>query len=301
LKVVAQALSRDVHQVMTDTSRAFDSGRAQEFRRMLPVALALCALGAIALRLADTQPSASGLEASVMLLTIFVAALVAAIAGFAFSALAAGVLAYICRDPAEMVRMLLVCSIAVQLYCSFMLLGKVTWRDVAPYLVGGLATAPLGILILKHVSSAQYAFALGLLLLAYAIYALTNPLHLNVRQRPALDFCVGALGGITGGLAAFPGAFPVIWCSARGLPKEQQRAIVQPYILVMQIATLAWLQYAYEERVDALLELWTLLPVALLGAYLGFSIFGRLSTAQFKTVVLALLGISGVLLIARAF
>jgi hypothetical protein len=274
---------------------------AGELRRILPFALALCAMGAIALQLANPQPSASSLDASFMLLAIFCAALVASIAGFAFSALAAGVLIYVCRDPSEMVRILLVCSITVQLYCSAMILREVRWREVAPYLIGGLATAPLGILVLSRVSTAQYALVLGLLLLAYAGYALSRPLRLDVQRRPWVDICIGALGGITGGLAAFPGAFPVIWCSARGLPKEEQRAISQPYILIMQIATLAWLQHAHHAPARELFELWPFVPVALLGAYLGFSIFQRISTEQFRTVVLGLLAISGALLIATTW
>ncbi|MDB5374602.1 MAG: sulfite exporter TauE/SafE [Belnapia sp.] len=48
----------------------------------------------------------------------------------------------------------------------------------------------------------------------------------------------GAVGGITGGPAAFPAALVVIWCGLLGWPKIRQRAVFQPYILVMQVATL---------------------------------------------------------------
>ena len=37
-----------------------------------------------------------------------------------------------------------------------------------------------------------------------------------------------------------PGALPTIWCSLKGLTKIQQRGIVQPFILFMQIATLVY-------------------------------------------------------------
>ena len=49
---------------------------------------------------------------------------------------------------------------------------------------------------------------------------------------------VGSLGGITGPLAALPGAFVAIWCGMRGWDKVVQRSVYQPFILIMQLLTL---------------------------------------------------------------
>ena len=49
---------------------------------------------------------------------------------------------------------------------------------------------------------------------------------------PLADLAVGALGGITGPLAAFPGAFLTIWCGMRGWDKVAQRSIYQPDIRI---------------------------------------------------------------------
>ncbi len=48
----------------------------------------------------------------------------------------------------------------------------------------------------------------------------------------------GASGGITGGLAAFPGAAVAVWCGLKRWPKENQRSVTQTYILIMQVAAL---------------------------------------------------------------
>jgi hypothetical protein len=45
---------------------------------------------------------------------------------------------------------------------------------------------------------------------------------------------------VTGGAIAFPGAVPTIWCCLQGLPKERQRGLIQPFILIMQVATIAY-------------------------------------------------------------
>jgi uncharacterized membrane protein YfcA len=214
--------------------------------------------------------------------------------------MAAAALTYVYPEPTEMVRTLLVCSITIQLYCSARVLRAVEWHELAPYVVGGIAAAPVGLVILVHVSANTYAVIIGTLLVAYAACASIRPFHFRALRRPALDACVGALGGVTSGLAASPGMFPVMWCSARGLPKERQRAICQPYMLVVQIVTLAWLQRFRPGEGQALMSLWPFIPVALVGAYFGYSIFQRISTERFRTVVLVLLAVSGALLILKA-
>jgi hypothetical protein len=60
--------------------------------------------------------------------------------------------------------------------------------------------------------------------------------HASARR---YDAAIGLLGGLIGGVTAMPGAVPTIWCDLRGIPKEQQRGFVQPYIAAMQIAALA--------------------------------------------------------------
>ena len=57
----------------------------------------------------------------------------------------------------------------------------------------------------------------------------------------ATNSIVGFGSGLVGGLTAMPGALPIIWCEWRGVPKERQRAMVQPFILLMQIFAVAML------------------------------------------------------------
>src|ERR1044072_5180910 len=64
---------------------------------------------------------------------------------------------------------------------------------------------------------------------------LRRPIVLKGGERRAADVLVGALGGITGPLAALPGTWLTIWCGLRGWDKVTQRAVYQPYILVMQL------------------------------------------------------------------
>jgi uncharacterized membrane protein YfcA len=249
----------------------------------------------------DASEIAAGsiLRLELTVAAVLVAGIAASVVGFAFSPLAAALLAYLYPDPVEMVRILLVCSITIQAYCTLMLYRSIRWQELAPYLAGGLLTAPAGVFMLTWLSPHVYAFALGAFLVSYGLYSLRAPIAIGAQQGRMADMMVGALGGFTGGLAAFPGAFTAIWCSARGLPKDSQRAICQPYILFMQMATLALLHHVRPIEVGMLSSLWIYVPFSLLAAGLGFGIFRRLTHVQFRVVLLAMLIVSGGLLMLQ--
>ena len=91
--------------------------------------------------------------------------------------------------------------------------------------------------------------------------------------------------GVVGGFTAFPGAAVVVWTGLRGLPKAQHRAIVQPYIILSQIYSLALVALLHPTYLNA--RFWLLLalslPVVVPGTLTGV---GHLSTNfrhQFQT------------------
>ena len=109
------------------------------------------------------------------------------------------------------------------------------------------------------------------------------------------DVAVGALGGVTGPLAAFPGAFLTIWCGMRGWDKVAQRSIYQPYILILQVLTLAALGIVSERAVFSP-ELFIYALPGVAGAWLGLRVFHKLTDVQFHRLVNLALIVSGVVL-----
>jgi uncharacterized membrane protein YfcA len=110
------------------------------------------------------------------------------------------------------------------------------------------------------------------------------------------DACAGFLGGITGGLAGFPGAFVTIWCGLKGWDKARQRGMYQPFILGMQPVTLVaiyLMRPASSTQAELDWKAFIFVPAALLGAWFGLRIFKRLSDRQFELVVNLLLILSG--------
>jgi uncharacterized membrane protein YfcA len=250
----------------------------------------------------ETGLAHGGDQASLTLVVagiIAVSALFASIAGFAFCALAGSAFAYLRLDPVEAVRTMVMCSTAIQLYAVWKIRDAIRWSSLWPMLAAGAATVPVGVWLLLHVDGAMYGVGLGVFLCVYGLYALLRRDDVVVGGTAWLDAVAGALGGLAGGLAGLSGSFVAIWCSMRGWDKHAQRAVYQPFILVMQIWTLVCLRW-HAATDTPLLKGFALVPFALLGAIAGFAIYQRLTHAQFRAVVSALLMLSGMGLLGRA-
>jgi uncharacterized protein len=251
---------------------------------VLPYAMVLHGLGLSATG-ADTAAIAA----------VLISAAVASIVGFAFSAIGAAMLIPLIQEPVQVVSILFLSSIAIQSLSVWALRRVINWRALLPFLAGGLIGLPGGIYLLLHIRTADYVRLLGVSLVLYGAYMLFRR-PLTVRSKPIHDVMVGIAGGITGGLAAFPGAFVTIWCGMKGWDKARQRGVYQPFILIMQVFALLMIQSAIPEVMTGagLAEAaWTFIPAALLGTCCGLAIFKRLTDSQFATVVNLLLIASG--------
>jgi hypothetical protein len=114
--------------------------------------------------------------------------------------------------------------------------------------------------------------------------------HIASRSRHAL---VGFGGGLVGGLTAMPGALPTIWCDMHGMPKNQQRGLVQPFIAVMQIFALIVMLSRNSLSSKVLIDFAISLPALAAGAALGIAMFRHVNDIAFRRIILVVLLFSG--------
>lgn len=240
-------------------------------------------------------PIAGNITLAVTLLSIFFGAVAAGLAGFAFSAIS-GAMLFHWIDPIHAVPLLLACSVTTQLLSITKLWHTMKWRQCIPYLFGGFIGIPVGARLLEGVNSHAFAAGFGMFLVCYSAYMLLRPGLVVAGSGRLAEFAAGFAGGITGGATAFPGAIPTIWCNLRGLTKVEQRGIVQPFILVMQIATIAY----FSKLGIFASETWAIFfwcaPVVVAGTWLGLYLFNRIDDAKFRRLVLCFLLVSGLTL-----
>ncbi len=233
---------------------------------------------------------------------LFFAGLMSGLSGFGFSAIGSSCLLFI--QPRLAVPLLMALSTANQ-FMSISQLRKdmpKTWKEAwpsgtAPYVVGGVLGVPLGIWLLNHLPAAKLMFAFGLFLVIYSVFSLFKPSNLKMNSSfgASSGMVVGFIGGTLGGFTAFPGAAVVVWTGLQDLSKQLTRSIVQPFILVLQVMSLATTAYAYPAVFGR--EFWILLavtvPIVLPGTLGGVFLYRRISDINFRRVSFALLGISG--------
>jgi len=241
---------------------------------------------------------------------LFFAGFMSGMIGFAFSAIGAAILLLI--QPLVGVPLLQALSAANQMLSVGQLRDEMpkSWRDWWPYgpgpcIVGGLVGVPVGVWLLNNLPAKTLTLIFGVLIGLYAVYSVFKP------AEPKLQECngaksgllVGAIGGSIGGFTAFPGAAVFVWTSIRSLPKAQMRAILQPYILVLQLVSLATNAALHPHNFGS--RFWTLLlltiPVVLPGTMSGVSTYRGVSEVTFRRVCYLLLLVSGAGLIAKAF
>lgn len=228
---------------------------------------------------------------------IFAGAVVSGLVGFAFSAVAGAILLHV-LPPTEAVPLMMACSIVTQAVSLVALRNSVKWRGHPVLIAGGALGVLPALYLLHHIDPHVFRIGFGVFLVAYAGYMLLRPAFAfasgaQSRLRHAL---VGFGGGLVGGLTAMPGALPTIWCDLRGMPKDQQRGLVQPYITVMQLFALALMLSRDTLSTQTLLNVTYSLPALAAGAALGVVMFRKVNDAAFRSVMLGVLMLAGVAL-----
>jgi uncharacterized protein len=108
---------------------------------------------------------------------------------------------------------------------------------------------------------------------------------------------IGFGGGFVGGLTAMPGAIPTIWCDIHGVPKTEQRGMVQPFIAAMQIFALVLMLIRGDLSTKVLVDFAVGIPALVAGTALGIFVFRCVDDALFRRIILSILLVSGLLLV----
>lgn len=229
---------------------------------------------------------------------VFAGAVVSGFAGFAFSAVAGAILLHV-MPPTEAVPFMMACSIITQGASLIALRRNMMWRGSLMLIAGGALGMIPALYLLHQIDARMFRLGFGLFLATYAAYMLLRPAMTFVRGVPGRlrEAAVGFGGGLVGGLTAMPGALPMIWCDLRGMPKDQQRGLVQPFIATMQVFALGLMLTHTGVSAKAVMDLTLSLPALMAGAALGVALFGRLNDALFRRSVLLLLLGAGVVLV----
>jgi len=205
--------------------------------------------------------------------------------------------------PAGMVPPLVaLASVAGQIVGVVTVRKAFNWARLMPFLIGAAVGIPLGVAALAAVSPFWLKMSAGAFLVAYSAF------QLLARRRREIgawggrwaDGAVGVGGGFLGGFAGLSAPLPVMWLQLRGGPPDSQRAVYQPFNLIVLALASAAMGLDGQITADVLWIALFALPVTLAGAWIGARLYGAVSPRTFQRLVLLLLLVSGAILVAQA-
>lgn len=238
-----------------------------------------------------------GLEIPFFLLATFAGALVAGLSGFAFGLVAASVWLYIIT-PLQTATLIVAFGLIVQGYSVWKLRRSLDWRKLWPFVLGAAVGVPVGVSLLASANPHSVRVGVGIFLVLYSLYALFRPALKPVTGGGAVaDAGIGFLNGVLGGLTGLAGILVTIWSGLRGWPKDVQRTIFQPVAVSIFLMSALWLGAKGTITPETIKLFLIGLPFLFAGTWLGLKLFGRLDETAFRKVVLALLFVSGAVLI----
>ena len=116
---------------------------------------------------------------------------------------------------------------------------------------------------------------------------------------PGWGYAAGVLAGVLGGAVVTPGPPVILYAAAQEWSPRAVKANLLAFFIVNQAVILVVYWWADLFGADVLrLALWLALP-ALVGVAAGIAVFNRIDARRFRQVVVAVLFVSGVVLLLR--
>ena len=172
-------------------------------------------------------------------------------------------------------------------------------RRLLPVFWGLAVGVVIGVHLLASVSVQLLKPIVGGILIVVVVLMLLSP-HLIVRRQHEkyLGPIVGTIGGILGGLAALPGPFAFVYILALGLSKDRFVQYSSMFIVVAAtLMTIALGGMGALGWADVLGSSLAVIPI-LVGMKLGAGLRALVSPPVFRTLILAVVMISGLHMIA---
>lgn len=221
------------------------------------------------------------------------------LAGFGTALFALGFWLQI-MPPVQAVLTVLVVSVLSGVQGVVLVRRSIRWPRLGRFAVPALVGIPIGTALVTWIDPATLKRVIAAFLVLYGLFfAFRRDLPALTRPTPVIDGTIGFAGGVLGGLAGLSGALPTMWCAMRPWPKAEQRAVLQPYNLAVQLVAIALfaLQGAFDRETVLILAVAT--PFTMIAAQAGLAVFKRMDDDRFRRLLILLMLVSGALLMAR--
>jgi uncharacterized membrane protein YfcA len=170
-----------------------------------------------------------------------------------------------------------------------------------PFVLGSAIGIPIGQRLLTVLDPNRFKLVLGGMLVACCSAMLaTSKLPKVTHGGRVADAGAGLLGGLMAPLSGFSGLAPALWASLRGYSKDEHRAVLQNFNLIVLAATFVSNVWAGRVRTEHLPLMAVVAGSLILPSIYGSKIYTGMSPAAFRNAVLWILVFAGLTMLASA-
>jgi uncharacterized membrane protein YfcA len=162
--------------------------------------------------------------------------------------------------------------------------------------IAAVIGVPIGVLALGAVDEQIITALLGIILVAYALYALFSP-HLPTLAGSRWAYGFGLVAGMLGGAYNTPGPPVILFGHSRRWPPAEFKGNLQGFFLINSLVVVGTHLLRGNFTGDVRQEFFLALPGLAVGMIAGFLLSNRLNAELFGKIVLVLLIVLGVSLI----
>lgn len=237
------------------------------------------------------------MQSELIAIGLLLAGAVSGATGLAFP-LIAGPILLLQYPPPQAVLLTATCSILGQIFSIALLRRAIKFEIQWQMIIPGLLGVPLGTRLLILANTHVLQLGLGILLAISSLCLLIRrPVTAWCIRSRSLDSIVGFCGGTCGGLFGASAVVPSLWFCIQPLDRHSQRAVMQPYIIAMQLMSLSLLLMHGIQNSISLQGLIWWPPAVLGGVAIGTFIFRQITCEIYSHAVLFLTLLSGVALV----
>ncbi|MEM1306451.1 MAG: sulfite exporter TauE/SafE family protein [Pseudomonadota bacterium] len=177
------------------------------------------------------------------------------------------------------------------------------WPDVRAdcvghFVIAGLIGVPIGVVLLPLIPDRAFKLGVGAFLLVFCVFSVAaRGRTIFTGHNKPLDRGIGFLGGIAAGVAGLSGPIPTAWAMLHDWSRDEKRALFQCFNFVTLVAMLIAGTIAGHMSWAFVWAFLIAVPGTLVGAWLGYATYRRLSGKSFENILLAALAVSGCALV----
>lgn len=169
----------------------------------------------------------------------------------------------------------------------------IRWHAMWHMILAAIVGIPIGILAVSLFSEHIVLIILGIVLIAYSLYAWFTP-QLPELKHPVWKYVFGFASGLLAGAYNVGGPPAVVYATGRGWKPAEFRSNLQALFVIENVVVVAGHAYNGSYTSEVLNYLWYAIPALALGIVVGLALASRIPDALFRKLVLILLIVLGI-------